>query len=219
MKLFLYLPLVIVMLLPAAVSAQVACRCNVAIEGSLACSLTTMTIEVPAEGGATPYTFEGSDIPLGAIPAQVPSCTGFAQAQFGSFPIQLEANACNTSYTGSLDVPYSNGQQQSFFVATISGCTTIQSRTDEHDVKLVNPLSTDNPSEIIATVIRAALGIIGSLTLIAFVAGGLMWVVSAGNAERVKRGLNTMLYAGIGLAVIFTAYAVLQLLLGGLGAA
>ncbi len=222
MKLFLSTLFLSAILFPMSVSAQVACRCTVNLQGlqgtgasAQACPLSSpLSIEVLNKGGSNPFTFSASEIPLGTLPTQNPSCPGYNPPQFGTTPLQLQAADCNASYNGSFDIAY----QQVFYTASISNCTSVQGRNTAPDITLKNPLPTDDPSKIIATVIRASLGIIGSLTLIAFVAGGLMWVTSAGNAERVKRGLNTMLYAGIGIAVIFTAFAVLQLLLGGLGA-
>lgn len=46
----------------------------------------------------------------------------------------------------------------------------------------------------------------GSLALLAFVVGGFMFVFSAGNPEWVKKGRDSILYAAIGLAVVFLAY-------------
>ena len=55
------------------------------------------------------------------------------------------------------------------------------------------------------------LGIVGSLSLLAFVAGGLMMMLSAGNAEWVTRGKQTLIGAVVGLAIVFTSYAIIQL--------
>lgn len=61
------------------------------------------------------------------------------------------------------------------------------------------------------------LGIVGSLALLAFVAGGLMMMLSAGNAEWVTRGKQTLIGAVIGLAIVFTSYSIIQLVFTSLG--
>lgn len=61
------------------------------------------------------------------------------------------------------------------------------------------------------------LGIVGSLALLAFVAGGLMMMLSAGNPEWVTRGKQTLIGAVIGLTIVFTSYAIIQLVFTSLG--
>jgi hypothetical protein len=76
---------------------------------------------------------------------------------------------------------------------------------------LSNPLQQKNltvPS-LIGTIIKAALGIIGSITLLMLVWGGFLWLTSAGNDERIQQGTQTMLWAVIGLAVVFSSYFLL----------
>ena len=79
---------------------------------------------------------------------------------------------------------------------------------------LQNPIESTTPQKLIGKVAQTALGIIGSLTLLAFMFGGFMWLTSAGNQEKVKKGTQTMLYATIGLFVIFGSYAILNQILG-----
>lgn len=88
---------------------------------------------------------------------------------------------------------------------------------DPQIVNLTNPLQ-GNPdiNTIIGRVISAILGIIGSITLVAFIYGGVLWLTSAGNDGRIKKGLNTMVYAVIGLFIIFAAYAILNTIISAL---
>lgn len=84
------------------------------------------------------------------------------------------------------------------------------------DVSLENPLGTTNISEILGSIVKKLLTILGSISLLVLVAGGFLWLTSAGNAEKVKLGTNTMLYAIIGLFIIFSSYAILNTVIGGL---
>ncbi len=75
--------------------------------------------------------------------------------------------------------------------------------------QLDNPLGNENsdPRVIIGNVIKAALGIVGSLALVVFILGGFTWVTAAGNDEKIKKGKDMIIWASLGLAVIFTSYA------------
>lgn len=93
-------------------------------------------------------------------------------------------------------------------------------------VKLVNPIggTKENPEGTVAVpvilggILTKALGVMGSAALLMFVIGGAMWLTSAGNSERVQKGTETMVWAAIGVLIIFSSYAILRLVLGGIGA-
>lgn len=57
------------------------------------------------------------------------------------------------------------------------------------------------------------LGISGSLALLAFIVGGLMFLTSAGNKERVEQAKKILSGAVIGLAIVFFSYVVINFIL------
>jgi len=71
------------------------------------------------------------------------------------------------------------------------------------------PSGTTDVTVLIGTIIKAALGIIGSLTLLMLVWGGFQWLTSAGNPEKVKKGSQTMVWAIIGVVLVFASYLIL----------
>lgn len=73
-------------------------------------------------------------------------------------------------------------------------------------VSLVNPLGTSDVRVILGYLIKAALGLSGSIALIFFVWGGFLWLTSQGNTDKIKQGRQTLVWATIGLAVVFSAY-------------
>lgn len=76
---------------------------------------------------------------------------------------------------------------------------------------LTNPLGgTKDVPTLIKNVINAALGIVGSLALLMFIYGGFMWMLSAGNEKMVTNGKNTLMWAALGLVVIFMSYALVN---------
>jgi len=83
-------------------------------------------------------------------------------------------------------------------------------------VKLENPLPTDDMRVILGGIVNYAMGIMGAITLLVFVFAGGMWLTSMGNAEKVKTGTQAMIWAVIGLFIIFGSYAILNLVIKGL---
>ena len=85
-------------------------------------------------------------------------------------------------------------------------------------IKLQNPLSTTDIPTIVGNAIKAAMGIMGSLALVVFVYGGFRWLTAAGNSESVEAGTSAMVWATIGIFIIFSSYAILQLVFNAIGA-
>lgn len=85
-------------------------------------------------------------------------------------------------------------------------------------VPLENPLPTTDMRIILGNIIATAMGVLGSLTLLVFIYGGFLWLIAAGNAETVKKGTQTMIWAVVGLFIIFGAYGIITLVLGAIGA-
>ena len=75
-----------------------------------------------------------------------------------------------------------------------------------------NPLKdkADTPQEFIGQIIKGLLGIVGSIALAMFVYGGFLWMTAAGDKSKVTKGRETMLWATLGLAVIFSSYALVR---------
>ena len=67
-----------------------------------------------------------------------------------------------------------------------------------------------NINNIITTVINVLLFIVGIISVIVIIVGGIMYTTSAGDAGTVTKAKNTILYAVVGLAVAFFAYAIVN---------
>lgn len=80
-------------------------------------------------------------------------------------------------------------------------------------VCLDNPLNVSSPQALIGKIINSILGVVGSLALLMFVYGGLTWMTSSGNQEKVKKGRDIIVWSAIGLAVIFISYALTRFVL------
>jgi hypothetical protein len=60
-------------------------------------------------------------------------------------------------------------------------------------------------------------GLVGSLALLFFVYGGIMWLLSGGNPERVKKGTEIIKNAVIGIVIVFTSYMIINFILTTVG--
>jgi len=80
---------------------------------------------------------------------------------------------------------------------------------------LSNPLGdTVDPRILIGKIIGAVLGIIGSIALAIFIYGGFTWMTSAGSPEKVRKGRDMIIWAVMGLAIIFLSYAIVYFVIG-----
>ena len=66
---------------------------------------------------------------------------------------------------------------------------------------------------LIGKVIQAVLGVVGSLALVMFIYGGLVWMTAAGSNEKVQKGKDILIWTTVGLVIIFTSYALVRFVL------
>lgn len=83
------------------------------------------------------------------------------------------------------------------------------------------PLNLFGATGVFTTITNVALFIVGALSVLMLIIGGLRYVVSGGNATAITNAKNTVLYAIVGLIVSLLAFAainfVLTTLTGGVG--
>jgi hypothetical protein len=73
-------------------------------------------------------------------------------------------------------------------------------------VVLPDPLGNVSFPRLAGGAIRAFSGVAGSVALLMFVYGGIMWILSGGEMSKVKMAQQILLNATIGLILIFGAY-------------
>jgi hypothetical protein len=104
-------------------------------------------------------------------------------------------------------------------VTSCSGAPTTGGSTKSEGVKAIdlpNPLGTTDIRVVIGRIIKAVMGIIGSIALVLFMWGGFMWMTAAGDSGKVKKGQQTIIAATIGLAIIFLSYTIVNFVLSSL---
>jgi len=60
-------------------------------------------------------------------------------------------------------------------------------------------------------------GLAGSLALLYFIYGGIMWLISSGSPDRVKKGTDIIKNAVIGLVIIFASWMIINFVVTSLG--
>ncbi|MFA6130817.1 MAG: hypothetical protein WC730_00950 [Patescibacteria group bacterium] len=73
-------------------------------------------------------------------------------------------------------------------------------------VALTNPLGITDPRLIAARIIQGALSVLGTVALVMFMYGGLLWIISMGKPEQIKQGQSILIWTTLGLILIAGAY-------------
>lgn len=64
--------------------------------------------------------------------------------------------------------------------------------------------------DVFVTYATGLFAIAGAFALILFVYGGILWLTSAGNEERIKKGRDVLIQTVIALIIIFTAVTLMN---------
>lgn len=73
-------------------------------------------------------------------------------------------------------------------------------------------LKTYTPSMMLRTVLNIMLGIAGVASFVILLWGGLQWILAGGDKEGTEKARKKITAALIGLAIVFSAYALLYIL-------
>ena len=77
------------------------------------------------------------------------------------------------------------------------------------DSKVCNDQNAD-PNKLARTIVNVLLFIVGSISVVMIIVGGLLYASSAGDGGRVTMAKNTVMYAVVGLIVSFLAFAIVN---------
>lgn len=64
--------------------------------------------------------------------------------------------------------------------------------------------------ERIITIINAVIGVLGLVAVIVIIIGGVQYMTSSGDAGKVKKAKDTILYGIIGLIIVILAFAIVN---------
>ena len=77
-----------------------------------------------------------------------------------------------------------------------------------------NSSSSTDPADIIKLVVNILLFIIGAVSVIMLIIGGIRYTISQGDSSAVSSAKNTILYAVIGIIVAILAFAIVNFVIG-----
>jgi len=75
-----------------------------------------------------------------------------------------------------------------------------------------DPLKGYTPAQFLRTLLNVLLGIAGVVSFIFLLWGGLQWILAGGDKEGTEKARKKITAALIGLAIVFSAYALLYIL-------
>lgn len=78
---------------------------------------------------------------------------------------------------------------------------------------LLNPISCDNFLCLVTSIIRFLLGVVALIATLTFIYGGYVFLMSAGNAEAVKKGKDILLWSTIGIVIILGSWVAISYVL------
>lgn len=87
---------------------------------------------------------------------------------------------------------------------------------DPNSPAICQASASNDIGNIIQTVINILLFVVGAISVVMIIVGGIRYATSAGSADAVKAAKNTVLYAIVGLVVAFLAFAIVNWVLGAL---
>jgi len=93
----------------------------------------------------------------------------------------------------------------------------VPTKPDIEGANLDNPLGETSIAKIVGRIIKAFLGIIGTISLVMFIYAGLMLLTAAGNSSQIQKGQQTMVWASLGILVVFASYAILKFVFSAFG--
>ncbi len=130
-----------------------------------------------------------------------------------------KADCCCKKENGQITDPYDTGGADcdTYCVNTYGSNSTSATCPEENNgnsgssVSLQDPLGLNgNVEGLFVRIIKVLLGLVGIASLVAFVYAGFMFLISAGNSERVKKAKDTMVYAVLGIFISMAAYVILS---------
>lgn len=74
--------------------------------------------------------------------------------------------------------------------------------------------SISSPAQFIGNGIKVMLLFIGSIALIMYIYGGLLWMTAAGNTERISKSKQILVYATLGVIAMLGSYLLVQFVFG-----
>lgn len=76
--------------------------------------------------------------------------------------------------------------------------------------QIVNPEDQGDLQTSVTNILNAVIGVLGIVAVIVIIIGGVTYMTSSGDAGKVKKAKDTILYGVIGLVVVALAFAIVN---------
>jgi hypothetical protein len=68
----------------------------------------------------------------------------------------------------------------------------------------------DDANKLIGMLVNTLLFVVGALSTVMIIVGGIFYAISSGDASKITKAKNTIMYAVVGLVVAFLAFAIIN---------
>ena len=96
-----------------------------------------------------------------------------------------------------------------FYSVAIITIFCVNSVIAQVSVNIDNPISANDFTKIIENTLLWVLGVTGSIALLAFIAGGVMYMMSAGDEQKITTAKKIFNFTIIGLILILLSYSII----------
>jgi len=96
-----------------------------------------------------------------------------------------------------------------FLLLFIIGISYVKAQTP---INITNPISTSDFSKLVENFLLWTLGVAGSLSLLMLIAGGILYVTSTGDEQKVATAKKMITWTLLGLIVILASYSIIVVL-------
>lgn len=70
----------------------------------------------------------------------------------------------------------------------------------------LNPTGVADVQTLIGRIIKIFMQVVGSIALLMFIYGGVLWMIDAGNSEKQKQAMKIIVWSSLGIVVILASY-------------
>ncbi len=101
-------------------------------------------------------------------------------------------------------------------IKTFAAATVDTTNVNQYTNNLTDPTNGTGLTDIFKNIFNVVIGIVGILAVVMIVLGGINYTTSAGDASKVKKAKDTILYGIIGLIISLLAFAIVNFVIGAL---
>lgn len=98
----------------------------------------------------------------------------------------------------------------------VGACTGVDCAIDGANVAKTGSNRSDSLGEVFGIISKVLLFIVGAVSVVMIILGGLRYTTSNGDSQNIQSAKNTILYAVIGLVVAILGYAIVEYVISAL---